>query len=111
MTKIILTLPDGNSISLEAGQTYGEAVRQIGEGLYRNALAVTIDGTHHPLDEPAAVGGDLVVITRNSEQGLQTLRHSAAHLMAWAVQDLYPGVKIRFRAGHRIGLLLRLRPR
>ena len=96
MSKINLTLPDGNTLQIDEGQAYGEAVRQIGEGLYRNALAVTIDGTHHPLDEAATVGGNLLVITKGSAEGLQTLRHSVAHLMAWAVQDLYPGVKFAF---------------
>jgi threonyl-tRNA synthetase len=96
MSNLTLTLPDGNSVTIAAGAPYGDAVRQIGEGLYRNALAVTVDGTHHPLDEAATAGGDLKVITRNSEEGLQTLRHSVAHLMAWAVQDLFPGVKFAF---------------
>ncbi len=96
MSQITLNLPDGNKVTIDEGQPYGEAVRQIGEGLYRNALAVTVDGTHHPLDEAATVGGDMMVITKGSEEGLQTLRHSTAHLMAWAVQDLYPGVKFAF---------------
>ena len=96
MSKLTLTLPDGNNIAIDAGESYGAAVRQIGEGLFRNALAVTVDGTHHPLDEAATAGGRMVVITRNSDEGLQTLRHSVAHLMAWAVQDLYPGVKFAF---------------
>ncbi len=96
MSKLSLTLPDGNTVEIEEGQPYGDAVRQIGEGLYRNALAVTVDGTNHPLAEAAAKAGELRVITRNSPEGLQTLRHSVAHLMAWAVQDLYPGVKFAF---------------
>jgi len=96
MSNLTLTLPDGNALELEKGQPYAEAVRQIGEGLLRNALAVTVNGVHHPLAEPAEVGGDLVVITKNSDAGLDTLRHSVAHLMAWAVQDLYPGVKFAF---------------
>ena len=96
MANLSLKLPDGNVVELEAGRPYGDAVKQIGEGLFRNALAVTVNGTNHPLDEAATEGGDLKVITRNSDQGLQTLRHTVAHLMAWAVQDLYPGVKFAF---------------
>jgi len=96
MSKLTLSLPDGNTVVIAEGQPYGEAVRQIGEGLYRNALAVTVDGTNHPLAEAASAEGALNVITRNSPEGLQTLRHSVAHLMAWAVQDLYPGVKFAF---------------
>jgi len=96
MSKLTLTLPDGANVELDAGQKYGDAVRQIGEGLFRNALAVTVDGVNHALDEEAAAGGNLTVITRGSEAGYDTLRHSTAHLMAWAVQELYPGVKFAF---------------
>jgi len=96
MAELKLKLPDGNTLALEEGAPWGEAVRQIGEGLYRNALAVTVDGVHHPLAESALAGGDLHVITRGDEAGLETLRHSTAHLMAWAVQDLFPGTRFAF---------------
>ncbi len=96
MSNLSLILPDGNTLEIEKGQPYAEAVRQISEGLLRNSLAVTIDGTNHPLDEPATVGGHMHIITKNSDEGLETLRHSTAHLMAWAVQDLFPGVKFAF---------------
>jgi threonyl-tRNA synthetase len=96
MSQLTYELPDGGSVSIEEGQPYGEAVRAIGEGLRRNALAVKVDGVNHALDEIAAGGGKLEVITRNSEAGYETLRHSTAHLMAWAVQELYPGVKFAF---------------
>ncbi|MEN8005496.1 MAG: threonine--tRNA ligase [Candidatus Krumholzibacteriota bacterium] len=96
MSELSLKLPDGNSLQIEEGQTYGDAVRQIGEGLYRSALAVTVDGVHHPLVEKVTTGGEMLVITRGADEGLATLRHSTAHLMAWAVQDLFPGVKFAF---------------
>ncbi len=96
MSNLSLILPDGNTLEIEQGQPYAEAVRQISEGLLRNALAVTIDGINHPLDEPATAGGSMHIITKNSDEGLETLRHSTAHLLAWAVQDLFPGVKFAF---------------
>ena len=96
MPQLNLKLPDGNELQIEAGQPWSEAVRQIGEGLLRNALAVTVDGVHHPLAEPARQGGELVVITRGSDEGLGALRHSTAHLLAWAVQELHPEVKFAF---------------
>ncbi len=96
MSDLILTLPDGNSLEVKEGQSYGDAVRQIGEGLFRNALAVTVDGVHHPLIEKVSGDGEMLVITRSADAGLETLRHSTAHLMAWAVQDLFPGVKFAF---------------
>ncbi len=96
MPNINLILPDGKTLEIEQGQPYADAVRQISEGLLRNSLAVTIDGTHHPLTDPASVGGNMHIITKNSDEGLETLRHSTAHLLAWAVQDLFPGVKFAF---------------
>ena len=84
MSELSLKLPDGNQLQIEKGQTYADAVRQIGEGLLRNALAVTVDGVHHPLVEEVTTGGDMLVITRSADEGLDTLRHSTAHLMAWA---------------------------
>jgi threonyl-tRNA synthetase len=96
MSELTLTLPDGQTLALEAGRPYADAVRQIGEGLLRNALAVTVDGVHHALSEPARAGGQLTVITRTGKGGVETLRHSTAHLLAWAVQDLFPGTKFAF---------------
>ena len=96
MTELKLRLPDGNEMALAEGKPYGDAVRQIGEGLFRNAVAVTVDGVHHPLGEAATHGGEMLVITKGSEEGLDTLRHSTAHLLAWAVQELFPDVKFAF---------------
>ncbi|MBK9775337.1 MAG: threonine--tRNA ligase [bacterium] len=96
MSELTLKLPDGQSLTLEAGRPYADAVRQIGEGLLRNALAVSVDGVNHSLAEPATAGGALTVITRSGKGGVETLRHSTAHLLAWAVQDLFPGVKFAF---------------
>ncbi len=96
MSKIELTLPDGQAMTVAAGSPFSEAVRTVGEGLLRNALAVTVDGVHHGLDEAVEAGGSLSVITRGSEAGYDALRHSCAHLMAFAVQELYPDVKFAF---------------
>ncbi|HOX26322.1 MAG TPA: threonine--tRNA ligase [Candidatus Krumholzibacteria bacterium] len=96
MSQLTYRLPDGNSVTIESGETYEAAVRRIGEGLLRNALAVRVDGVNHTLTEPATREGTLQVITRGTDEGYETLRHSTAHLMAWAVQELFPGVKFAF---------------
>ncbi|MFO7609212.1 MAG: threonine--tRNA ligase [Candidatus Krumholzibacteriia bacterium] len=96
MPQLTLKLPDGNELKIDEGSPWAEAVRGIGEGLLRNAVAVTVDGVHHPLQEPARRGGALTVITRGSDEGLAALRHSTAHLLAWAVQELYPGTRFAF---------------
>jgi len=96
MAMVTFVLPDGNSIAVSEGSSYKDAVGEIGAGLARNALAVTVDGTHYALAETVGAGGELAVITRGGEAGYDTLRHSTAHLLAWAVQELYPGIKFAF---------------
>ncbi len=96
MAGIELILPDGKTVSAAPGAPYRDVVRSVAEGLARNALAVQIDGVNHTLDETVAEPGQLVVITRGSDAGFHTLRHSTAHLLAWAVQELFPGVKFAF---------------
>ena len=97
MSQLNLTLPDGNAAAASRRASPGaRPCGSIGEGLLRNALAVTVDGVHHPLDEPAARRRRPEVITRGSDEGLGALRHSTAHLLAWAVQELFPEVKFAF---------------
>lgn len=96
MAQLQLTLPDGNSLAVDEGATFRDAVESLSPALARNAVAVTLGGTHYPLAAPVPGEGSLKVITRDSEEGLDTLRHSAAHLLAWAVQDLFPGTKFAF---------------
>jgi threonyl-tRNA synthetase len=96
MVKIDLKLPDGTNLDVEAGRTFRDVIGAIGSRLAREALAVRLDGVYRTLDEPVTRGGAFQVITRNDPAGFETLRHSTAHLMAWAVQELYPGVKFAF---------------
>lgn len=96
MANLVLTLPDGNSLEINDGATFGDAVAEIGAGLRRNALAARLDDVNYALADAVPASGRLEVITRDSEDGLDALRHSTAHLMAWAVQELYPGVRFAF---------------
>jgi len=96
MAEIRLTLPSGEPLAVPAGATFGEAVGVLGEGLRRAALAANLDGVNYTLDDAVPGPGALRVITRGSEEGLETLRHSTAHLMAWAVQELFPGTRFAF---------------
>jgi len=96
MAQLQLTLPDGTSLAVDEGATFRDAVESLSPALARNAVAVTLGGTHYPLAAPVPGEGSLKVITRDSEEGLDTLRHAAAHLLAWAVQDLFPGTKFAF---------------
>jgi threonyl-tRNA synthetase len=88
-----VTLPDGTELELPDGATGADAAAAIGPGLARAALAVKQDGAIKDLAAPLEEG-ELVIITPSSDEALELLRHDAAHLLATAVMELYPGVKI-----------------
>ena len=92
-------LPDETVLTLPDGATGADAAAAIGPGLARAALAVKVDGTVRDLARPlpaATNGGErLEVITeRSGSDALDVIRHDAAHVLATAVLELYPGVKI-----------------
>ena len=88
-----VTLPDGTPLELADGATGAEAARAIGEGLARAALGVRQNGHLRDLDAPLEEG-PLEIVTARDGDGLWLLRHDAAHVLATAVMELYPGVKI-----------------
>jgi len=88
---IQLTLPDGSQRAYEAGTTGFDVAASIGTGLARAAVAVTVDGETLDLNRPIDRDGAFSVITENTDEGRAVLRHSAAHVMAQAVLDLFPG--------------------
>jgi threonyl-tRNA synthetase len=90
-----IPLPDGNELELPDGATGADAAAAIGPGLARAALAVRQDGAVRDLAAPLVPGEPLEIVTPKSGQdALDVIRHDAAHVLAAAVMDLYPGVKI-----------------
>ena len=87
-------LPDGNQLELDDGATGAAAAAAIGPGLARVALAVRQNGEVRDLAQPLIEGETLEIITPKSDGALDLLRHDAAHVLAAAVMELYPGVKI-----------------
>ena len=88
-------LPDGTPLELEPGATGAAAARSIGEGLARAALAVKVDGELRDLAAPLPeAGGRIEIVTAKSDDALWLIRHDTAHVLATAVMELYPGVKI-----------------
>jgi threonyl-tRNA synthetase len=90
-------LPDGNKLSLPDGATGADAAAAIGSGLARAALAVKVDGEIRDLARELPVGGagKIEIITdRSGVDALHLIRHDTAHVLAAAVMELYPGVKI-----------------
>ena len=90
---ITLTFPDGTSRQFPKNITGKEVAETISQGLARNALSVTINGTIMDLDQPVDKDGKISINTWESEDGQYTFWHSSAHLMAEAVQELYPDAK------------------
>src|SRR5215216_4665458 len=87
-------LPDGNELEIEPGERAGDVAERIGPRLARDAVVAKLDGRLIDLDTPLDGGGELEVVTRNSPEGLEVLRHSTAHAMAQAILELYPGSKL-----------------
>jgi threonyl-tRNA synthetase len=94
MRKVNVTLPDGTALELADGATGADAAAAIGAGLARAALAVRQDGEVRDLARPLAPGEPLEILTPKSDGALDVIRHDAAHVLATAVMELYPGVKI-----------------
>lgn len=92
--QITITLPDGSQRSYDKGTTALDVAMSISEGLARNVLAAKVNGevrdSFRPIDEDA----DLQLLTWNDQEGKSTMWHSSAHLMAEALEALYPGIKL-----------------
>src|SRR2546421_12847247 len=89
-----VTLPDGTPLELDDGATGADAARAIGEGLARAALAVRQNGMLRDLSAPLEAGAPLEIVTSKSPDALELIRHDAAHVLAEAVVELYPGTKV-----------------
>src|SRR5437868_10589530 len=96
-------LPDGTELQLEDGATGADAAAAIGAGLARAALAVKVDGQLRDLTAPLPADARLEIVTPSSDDALDLLRHDTAHVLAAAVMDLYPGVKISIGPALRDG--------
>ncbi len=93
---VAITLPDG-SVRRYAGAVTGQQIAaDIGPGLAKAALAVKVDGAMWDLTREIARDAAVAIVTRDSEDALELLRHDCAHVMAEAVQELYPGTQITF---------------
>ena len=91
---IHVTLPDGKTLELADGASGADIAAAIGPGLARAALAIEVDGETRDLAAPVRDGAHVAIVTPKSNGALGLIRHDAAHVLAAAVMDLYPGVKI-----------------
>ena len=91
MADISVILPDGSTRTVSSGATAGDLAADIGPGLAKAALIATIDDVEVDLSSPLADGQQVSIVTADSDAGLETLRHSTAHVLAQAVLEMYPG--------------------
>ncbi len=89
MEQVQIELPDGSRRSLAKGETPLDLARGIGERLAREAVAAKVDGCLVDLGTPLVQDSRLELVTFSGAEGLEVLRHSAAHLMAHAVKEIY----------------------
>ena len=87
-------LPDGRELAVEPGEKARDVAERIGKRLARDAVVAKLDGRVVDLDAPVDEGGLFEVVTKDSDEGLEVLRHSTAHAMAQAITELYPGSKL-----------------
>lgn len=90
---ITITLPDGSSRNYPLGVTGLEIAESISSGLARAALSITVNGEIWDLNRPITADATIAINTWDSEDGQYTFWHSSAHLLAEAVQELYPEAK------------------
>lgn len=94
--QVAITLPDGSVRTYDGAVTGGQVAADIGPGLAKAALVVKVDGVLRDLAYEITGDAALEIVTRDGEDALEVLRHDCAHVLAEAVQELYPGTQITF---------------
>ncbi|CAM8656355.1 ThrS Threonyl-tRNA synthetase [Paracoccaceae bacterium] len=95
MAQISLTFPDGNKRDYAAGVTAAEVAMSIAPGLAKKAISASVNGAHYDLQWPIMTDAKIAIHTMADDaQALELIRHDCAHIMARAVQDIWPDVKV-----------------
>lgn len=94
MSKVNITLPDGSVKEYDQGVTSMEVAQGISEGLARNVLSAKVNGEVWDATRPITTDATLNLLTWKDTEGKSTMWHSSAHLMAEALEALYPGIKL-----------------
>ncbi|MEP5154462.1 TGS domain-containing protein, partial [Planktotalea sp.] len=95
MAQISLTFPDGNARQYDAGITALEVAADISSSLRKKAISATVNGAHWDLQWPIETDSSIAINTmKDQEPALELVRHDLAHIMARAVQDIWPDVKV-----------------
>ena len=91
---IDLIFPDGSVRQFEDGVSGRDVAASIAKSLEKRALLIKLDGALYDLDRVLPGGGKFEILTRDSAEALETIRHDASHVMAQAVQELFPGTQV-----------------
>jgi threonyl-tRNA synthetase len=94
MAMITLTFPDGAKRQVEAGMTGAQVAASIAKSLEKKAVAALVDGELVDLADPITADATLKIVTRDDPEALELIRHDAAHVLAEAVQELFPGTQV-----------------
>ena len=89
-----ITLPDGNKLNFEKKVTGLEVAEKISKSLSKNALLISIDGKLKDLNTIIEKDCSVKIFTSKDKEGLETIRHDTAHVLAMAVQELFPGTQV-----------------
>ena len=92
--RVVVTLPDGSRRPFDVPPTGADVAASIGPGLAKAAIAVKVDGEVRDLARPIERDAAVEIVTRRSDDALELIRHDAAHVMAEAVQELFPGTQV-----------------
>ena len=93
-SNISITLPDGAVRQYDAGITGAEIAADISKSLAKTVIAIKIDGELSDLSLPIEADASIALIKRDDDEALEMIRHDAAHVMAEAVQTLFPGTQV-----------------
>ena len=91
---IDLTFPDSNVRAVAPGTTGREIAEGISKSLAKKAMAFTLDGELRDLSDPIDTSGAIEIVTRDDDRALELIRHDCAHVMAEAVQEIWPETKV-----------------
>ena len=94
MSQVTLTFPDGAKRQYDNGTTAAAVATSIAVSLAKKAIAANYNGKQIDMDLPITADGTIAIITRESPEALELIRHDAAHVMAEAVQKLFPGTQV-----------------
>ena len=91
---ITLTFPDGAKRQIEKGLSAAQVAAGISKSLEKKAVAAVVNGVLVDLNDPITADAALQIVTRDDERALELIRHDCAHVLAEAVQELYPGTQV-----------------